>query len=116
MNPDRSGSSFLLYSWLTHVGAIGEVESSTVRTPCGNLLRYMVYARFWIRRKPFYFIASLLFPTAVVTIMGGLPIMVAAGASPNSIVMLGSGETLNIEGTQINNLAKSAQRGKGVST
>lgn len=50
---------------------------------------YMVYARFWIRRKPFYFIASLLFPTAVVTAMGGFAIMVAAGASPNSIVIGG---------------------------
>jgi len=49
----------------------------------------MVYARFWIRRKPFYFIASLLFPTAVVTAMGGFAIMVAAGASPNSIVIGG---------------------------
>lgn len=74
-------------------------------------LRYMVYARFWIRRKPFYFIASLLSPTAVVTAMGGFAIMVAAGASPNSIVMLGSRETWNVEETQINNLAKSAQRG-----
>lgn len=50
---------------------------------------YMVYARFWIRRRPFYFIASLLFPTAVVTAMGGFAIMVAAGASPNSIVIGG---------------------------
>eukprot|EP00435_Cladocopium_sp_Y103_P069734 s288_g33.t2 len=50
---------------------------------------YMVYARFWIRRRPFYFITSLLFPTGVVTAMGGFAIMVAAGASPNSIVIGG---------------------------
>ena len=45
-----------------------------------------MYGRFWIRRKPFYFLASLLFPTAVVALMGGFAIMIAAGESPNGIV------------------------------
>ena len=49
----------------------------------------MIYGRFWIRRKPFYFLASLLFPTAVVALMGGFAIMIAAGESPNGIVMGG---------------------------
>lgn len=91
------GSFFLLFSWrLTMLEQFWEAVDYAARgtNPLWQL-RYMVYARFWIRRKPFYFIASLLFPTAVVTAMGGFAIMVAAGASPNSIVMLGSRETWN---------------------
>ena len=107
------GSFFLLFSWrLTMLEQFREAVDYAARgtNPLWQL-RYMVYARFWIRRKPFYFIASLLFPTAVVTAMGGFAIMVAAGASPNSIVMLGSRETWNTL-----NVAKGVQLDKDGST
>ncbi|CAE7733186.1 unnamed protein product, partial [Symbiodinium pilosum] len=49
----------------------------------------MFYGRFWVRRKPFYFIVALLFPTAVVTFMGASAILIASGEAPNSIVLGG---------------------------
>ena len=53
-------------------------------------VRSMIYGRFWVRRKPFYFLASLLFPTAVIASMGAFAIMIAAGEAPNEVVLLDS--------------------------
>ncbi|CAE7449959.1 unnamed protein product [Symbiodinium natans] len=65
----------------------------------------MFYGRFWVRRKPFYFVVALLFPTAVVTFMGASAILIASGEAPNSIVLGGESPLSLVAGLMLTMVA-----------
>mmetsp|Transcript_31401 Transcript_31401/g.73615 ORF Transcript_31401/g.73615 Transcript_31401/m.73615 type:complete len:433 (+) Transcript_31401:35-1333(+) len=79
-------------------------ESNVVpnRARTGEL---MFYGRFWVRRKPFYFIVALLFPTAVVTFMGASAILIASGEVPNGIVLGGESPLSLVAGLMLTMVA-----------
>ena len=59
------------------------------------------YGRFWVRRKPFYFVAALLFPTGVVAFMGSAAVLIAANRAPNGIVLAGESPLSLIAGLML---------------
>ena len=59
------------------------------------------YGRFWVRRKPFYFVAALLFPTGVVAFMGSAAVLIAANQAPNGIVLQGESPLSLIAGLML---------------
>merc|ERR1712032_683495 len=46
----------------------------------------VVYVRFWVRRKAFFFLFAILLPTGVITYLGASAILIAQGETPNTAV------------------------------
>uniref|UniRef100_A0A7S2HEW8 Neurotransmitter-gated ion-channel ligand-binding domain-containing protein n=1 Tax=Zooxanthella nutricula TaxID=1333877 RepID=A0A7S2HEW8_9DINO len=77
---DFRGSSEPLGGWRPYVCESNVVPNSSRRG------EQVVYARFWVQRKAFFFITAVILPTAVLAYMGGAAILIAQGGAPNGIV------------------------------